>query len=378
MVVRRARGYAPLPITLKSETRNPQSGTILSVGAHLKNTVALKIGSDVFVSQHLGDLATKAAHEAFIRASADLPKLYDAPPERIAHDLHPEYLSTKFALRQPTHRVAIQHHWAHVVACMVENEIEPPVLGVSWDGTGYGLDGTIWGGEFLLAKKDGTFERVAHFRSFRLPGGDQAVREPRRSALGVLYEIFDDAVWELARIKGAFAPNELPVLRQMLIKRFNSPVTTSAGRLFDAVAALVGLRQRTSFEGQAAMELEFAADESFAGAPYSFQLSAGAPLVVDWEPSIRELLVDIQNETPPGVISTKFHHMLSRVILATAQRIGERKVVLSGGCFQNRVLLERVIADTRREAFTPFWHQRIPPNDGGIALGQAVAASWRA
>ncbi len=278
LVLRRARGYAPLPISLGPGTPNRERKTVLAVGAHLKNTVALRIGSDVFISQHLGDLATKAAHDAFIRSTADLPRLYDAPPEVIAHDLHPEYLSTKFALQQPSRHVAIQHHVAHVVACMAENEIAPPVLGVSWDGTGYGLDESIWGGEFFLAKGDGTFERVAHFRRFRLPGGDQAVREPRRSALGILYEIFGDTVWQRPEVQGAFSPNELPVLHQMLMKRFNAPLTSSVGRLFDAVAALIGLRQRTSFEGQAAMELEFAVQESFAGAAYPFERSAGSPI----------------------------------------------------------------------------------------------------
>jgi hydrogenase maturation protein HypF len=378
LVLRRARGYAPLPITLAPGIANRDRKTVLAVGAHLKNTVALKIGLDVFVSQHLGDLATKAAHDAFIRAAADLPRLYDAPPELIAHDLHPEYLSTKFALEQTGQHVAIQHHVAHVVACMAENEIAPPTLGVSWDGTGYGLDETIWGGEFFLARSDGTFERVAHFRPFRLPGGDQAIREPRRSALGVLYEIFGDAVWERPEVLSVFSPNELPILRQMLVKRFNAPLTSSAGRLFDAVAALIGLRQRASFEGQAAMELEFAAQESFTDAAYRCELRANAPIVVDWEPAIRALLGDIESGTAPAVISTKFHHMLSKTILATAQRIGESKVALSGGCFQNRFLSELVIADLRREGFTPFWHQRVPPNDGGIALGQAVAASRNA
>jgi hydrogenase maturation protein HypF len=376
LVLRRARGYAPLPISLAPGTANRGREIVLALGAHLKNTVALRIGSDVFISQHLGDLATQAAHDAFIRATADLPRLYDAPPEIIAHDLHPEYLSTKFALQQPGQHLAVQHHVAHVVACMAENEIVPPVLGVSWDGTGYGLDETIWGGEFFLAKGDGTFERVAHFRRFRLPGGDQAIREPRRSALGILHEIFRDAVWERAEIQNAFSPNELSVLRQMLIKRFNAPLTSSAGRLFDAVAALIGLRQRTSFEGQAAMELEFAVQDSLTDAAYPFELSADSPIVLDWEPAIRALLGDIESGTPPGAVSTKFHGMLSKMILATAQRVGQPKVVLSGGCFQNRFLTELVIADLQREGFRPFWHQRVPPNDGGIALGQAVAATW--
>ncbi|HEY3602947.1 MAG TPA: Sua5/YciO/YrdC/YwlC family protein, partial [Chthoniobacterales bacterium] len=373
MMLRRARGYAPLPIAVGSRHNN----VILAVGAHLKNTVALKVGSDVFVSQHIGDLATKAAHDAFTRAAADLPRLYEAEPDVIAHDLHPEYLSTRFALQQPGQKVAVQHHWAHIVACMAENEIAPPALGVSWDGTGYGLDDTIWGGEFLLARNDGNFERAGHLRPFRLPGGEQAIKEPRRCALGLLHEIFGEELWRKPRYLKAFAPNETTVLRQMLAKKINAPLTSSAGRLFDAVGALIGLRQRTSFEGQAAMELEFAAANDFSGSPYPFQLIGESPIVIDWEPAIRALLSDIESGTSPGEISAKFHHMLSKIILATADRSGEPKVILSGGCFQNRYLTELVIADLRAAGFEPVWHQWIPPNDGGISLGQAVAASWR-
>ena len=376
MMLRRARGYAPLPIALASRMENRESRIVLAVGAHLKNTVALNIGSDVFVSQHIGDLATKPAHDAFMRSTADLPRLYEAEPDVIAHDLHPEYLSTRFALQQPGQKVAVQHHWAHIVACMAENEIAPPALGVSWDGTGYGLDDTIWGGEFLRARNDGNFERAAYLRPFRLPGGEQAIKEPRRCALGLLHEMFGEKLWRKPRYLKAFAPNELRVLRQMLARKVNAPLTSSAGRLFDAVAALIGLRQRTSFEGQAAMELEFAAND-FAASPYSFHLSGQAPIVIDWEPAIRALLSDIESGTSPGEISAKFHHMLSKIILATADRSGEPKVILSGGCFQNRYLTELVIADLRAAGFEPVWHQWIPPNDGGISLGQAVAASWR-
>jgi hydrogenase maturation protein HypF len=408
MVLRRARGYAPLPITLASGMANHKSRIVLAVGAHLKNTVALKIGADIFVSQHIGDLATKAAHDAFRRSAADLPRLYDAPPELIAHDLHPEYLSTRFALEKgaavsepPNPRAAarkppllgVQHHWAHIVACMAENEIAPPALGVSWDGTGLGLDGTIWGGEFFVANGVGqvsnlpspeegklqtcptAFTRVAHLRQFRLPGGEQAIREPRRSALGLLHEIFGEELWEQAGWLVAFQPNELSVLRQMLAKKINAPVTSSAGRLFDAVAALVGLRQRASFEGQAAMELEFAADEESSCPGYPFALAGNDPIVIDWEPAIRALLGDIRGGTSPGTISAKFHHMLSETIVATAQKVAQRKVILSGGCFQNRYLTETVVEDLRAAGFSPIWHQRIPPNDGGIALGQAIAAS---
>ena len=220
MVLRRARGYAPLPVLLKSTVQRPQSKVVLAVGAHLKNSVALSVGNQVFISQHIGDLETEPANNAFRRVIADFEKLYDAKPEIIAADLHPDYLSTKFAMerRAPSRQesenanrqhaepvlgapqiVQVQHHVAHVLSCMAENEIEPPALGVSWDGTGYGLDGTIWGGEFFQVA-DKHIERIAHLRPFRLPGGDKAVKEPRRPAIGLLYEMFGDAAFEMTHL----------------------------------------------------------------------------------------------------------------------------------------------------------------------------------
>lgn len=375
LVLRRARGYAPLPITIKSAIRDRQS-TILSVGAHLKSTVALKIDNNIFVSQHIGDLETGQAFAAFQRAAGDLPRLYDAGIDVVACDMHPEYLSTKFASELTAAKTPVQHHWAHIAACMAENEVEAPALGVAWDGTGYGLDGTIWGGEFLLARNDGSFERVAHLRQFRLPGGDQAVKEPRRSALGILHEIFGEKLWDEDGIRSAFLANELSILRTMVEKNINAPLTSSAGRLFDAVSALIGLRQRARFEGQAAMELEFIADGDLREA-YPFDLREGTSMVIDWEPTIRAVLSDTKREVLRGAISGKFHNMLVQAIVAVARRIGEPNVVLSGGCFQNRLLLERAVERLRQEDFSPVWHQRLPPNDGGIAFGQAVVASWR-
>ncbi len=368
MVLRRARGYAPLPITLKRSQK-----TVLAVGAHLKNCVALSVDRNVFVSQHIGDLATREAHDAFIRSVADLPLLYETQPDLIAHDLHPEYLSTKHALKQPGQKVGVQHHWAHIASCMAENEIEPPLLGVAWDGTGYGTDATIWGGEFFLVEEN-SCRRVAHFRTFRLPGGDAAVREPRRSALGLLHEIFAEELWEQREVRANFTAAELKTLRSMLRKNVNSPLTSSAGRLFDGVAALAGLRSRSTFEGQAAMELEFAvvggSEES-----YPFTLRETKLLVIDWEPALRALLEDRRQNIGAGVIATRFHNMLVDAILAVARHFAQTKVALSGGCFQNRYLTERVIDQLRAAGFQPYWPQRVPPNDGGIALGQVWAAT---
>jgi hydrogenase maturation protein HypF len=368
MMLRRARGYAPLPVAFDRSLP-----TILAVGAHLKNTVALSVGRNVFVSQHIGDLATRQAYDAFTQSAADLPRLYDAEPELIVHDLHPEYLSTKHALQQPVPSVAVQHHWAHIAACMAENEIEPPLLGVAWDGTGYGVDGTIWGGEFFLVAKD-SCRRVAHFRSFRLPGGDAAVREPRRSSLGMLHEIFGEELWQRNEWRAHFTPAEVKTLRTMLTRAVNSPLTSSAGRLFDGVAALAGLRSHATFEGQAAMELEFAVDSATTES-YPFVLRSESPVVIDWEPALRALLEDRNQAVPIGQIAACFHNMLEEVIVALARHCGQTRVALSGGCFQNRYLTERVIDQLSAAGFQPFWPQRVPPNDGGISLGQIYLAT---
>jgi hydrogenase maturation protein HypF len=368
IVTRRARGYAPLPVQLTQPLPS-----ILALGAHLKNTVALSVGPNVFVSQHIGDLETEQAYTAFVRSAADLPQLYETRIDAVACDMHPDYLSSKHALQFSVPIRAVQHHWAHIVSCMAENELTPPLLGVSWDGTGYGGDGTIWGGEFLRGDVNG-FSRVGHLRQFRLPGGEAAVKEPRRSAIGLLYEIFGDQLWSLENLLSAFDRSELSLIRQMLEKGVNAPLTSSAGRLFDAVAGLIGLRLRASFEGQAAMELEFAAHERVDD-KYSFTLQEKSPLVIDWQPAILEIIDDLRAGKTPGMISAKFHNMLAEMIVAVARKIRQEKVVLSGGCFQNRLLTERTIDRLTAENFRPYWHQRIPPNDGGISLGQVVAAT---
>ncbi len=378
LVLRRARGYAPLPIRLSK----PMPG-ILAVGAHLKNTIALTVGSNVFISQHIGDLENNEANEAFREVIASFRSLYATEPEQIAADLHPDYLSSRYALNCGRPVAAIQHHFAHVASCMAENELDGAVLGVSWDGTGYGTDGTIWGGEFLLTD-DASFQRVATFRRFRLPGGERAVHEPRRAALGLLYEIFGPALLQRRDLAAldAFSAEELGLMVQMLAKDINSPRTSSAGRLFDAVASIAGLRQRASFEGQAAMELEFALDQGKDYAPYPFDImretdsrESGELRIVDWAPIILALLEDVGNNIPIGRISRRFHNTLVEIIIAVAKQIGEKRVVLTGGCFQNKYLTVRTVQRLQTEGFRPYWHQRVPPNDGGIALGQAFAAA---
>jgi hydrogenase maturation protein HypF len=389
LVLRRARGYAPLPVSLRSA-----APPILGVGAHLKNCVAMSVGANVFVSQHVGDLETVEAFGAFESVIGAFERMYEAAPSVVACDAHPDYLSTAYARRRGLPTRTVQHHLAHVLSAMAENEVEPPALGVSWDGTGFGLDGTTWGGEFI-AVVSGSASRVATFRSFPLPGGDRAVREPRRTALALLREVFGDDVWEMDDLATlvAFSEPERRILRTMLERGVNAPRTSSVGRLFDAVASIAGLRQHVRFEGQAAMGLEFAlegtkTDESYLIGIVEARPSAGeagpavaglfdAPLrTIDVAPLVRALVADVRAGVPIGTMSARFHNGLVEAAVEIARRTALERVVLSGGCFQNRYLLERAIARLRAEGFRPVWHQRIPPNDGGIALGQVAAVAW--
>ena len=382
LVLRRARGYAPLPLPIE-----PPSAPVLALGAHLKNTVALASGSNVFVSQHIGDLESAEASDAFVRVIADFQRLYDVTPVAVVADLHPDYRSSRYAETLGVPVARVQHHVAHVAACMAENDVKGPVLGVAWDGTGFGTDGTVWGGEFI-AVGNATFTRVACLRPFRLPGGDRAIREPRRSALGVLQAIAGNgAIAVPSKTAAAFCETEQALLLEAMARGVNSPVTTSAGRLFDAMASLSGLRQRAGFEGQAAMDLEFAIAPGTPGV-YPFALSEdpaafavgswqAPPLVIDWAPMVRTLIADVEAGVPAGVVAGRAHNTMAEMIVAVAEFFNEPAVVLSGGCFQNRYLTERSVVRLREAGFRPYWHQRIPPNDGGISLGQ-IAAYLRA
>ncbi|MGJ3249240.1 MAG: carbamoyltransferase HypF [Elainellaceae cyanobacterium] len=387
-VLRRARGYAPLPLSLPLQSDiQHKTPTILALGAHLKSAIALSLDQRVVVSQHLGDLDTPETTARFRDAVAQLLGLYDCQPVAIACDAHPDYYSTQFAhaLGESMQASAIpvipiQHHYAHVLSCMVDNSLQPPVLGIAWDGTGYGLDGTIWGGEFLAIPDRPTcqegFERLAHLRPFRLPGGDAAVKEPRRSALGLLYECFGDAVveWDdLAPIQ-AFSKQELKVLTQMLRNGVNTPATSSAGRLFDAIASLLNLCQRASFEGHAAMQLEFALHgvTTEATYPYTLDSTPHEPLVFDWQPMVIALVDELRDRRSPALISATFHNTLVDGMVAIARTVHIRQVVLTGGCFQNRYLLKHAVHRLSAAGFSPVFHRRIPSNDGGIAVGQLL------
>ena len=393
MVLRRSRGYAPLPIQLKvAGGRSPDmpigsgpaqhggggkgSEVVLAVGAHLKNSVALVIGPNVFISQHIGDLETEPAAAAFRRVIADLQSMFGTEAQRIAADLHPDYQSTKFARGYGKPLFVVQHHVAHVLSCVAESEVELPALGVAWDGTGYGPDGTIWGGEFFLIQPSGV-QRVASLRPFALPGGDTAIKEPRRAALGLLYEMYGDEIFmqKHLAIMPAFSGSELALLRTMLVRGLNSPRTSSMGRLFDAVASLTGLRQQTGYEGQAAMELEYAVAGHQTEQYYEMALvSYNGLLMPDWFPLIRAIMADRERGLAVGEISAKFHNALAEVVVEIARQLGQSRVVLSGGCFQNRYILERVATRLCEEKKNPYWPQRVPANDGGIALGQIYAA----
>ena len=369
IVLRRGRGYAPLPVVVAMT-----GSTAIAVGGQMKNSVAISSGDQVFLSQHIGDLDTGPAYAAFNRVISDLENLFESKPKAAAHDMHPDYRSTQWTRGKSFKKVPVQHHYAHILSCMAENEVSSPVLGIAWDGTGYGTDGTIWGGEFLRIKRGG-FDRAAHFRAFPLPGGDAAIREPRRSALGLLYSTFGENAFEFEDVDTlrAFLPAELNVIRGMLTREINCPLTSSAGRLFDAVASLIGTRQVTGFEGQAAMELEFIADRSIAE-HYPFTVDRiDDSAVIDTAEMVRSILRDREEQVSPSVISSRFHNTLVEMMVNIAHLSGEEKIALSGGCFQNKLLTELAITRLRSDGFKVYWHQRIPPNDGGIALGQLAA-----
>ncbi|NQU25789.1 MAG: carbamoyltransferase HypF [Candidatus Nealsonbacteria bacterium] len=392
-LLRRARGYAPLPIDL-----GHRSPTILAVGGHLKNTVGLGLGSvrathqtPVILASHIGDLEHPLAVAVHRRAARDLVGFFDAVPEAVACDLHPDYASTRhaeaLAAEWGVPLVRVQHHHAHAAACMAEHHLDGPVLALTWDGTGYGPDATVWGGEALVC--DGAaFTRVAHLRTFALPGGDRAVRQPRRSALGLLFEIMGSRDTERVLGLGGqlncrpltrsgvawFEPAELATLIAMLERSIQCPRTSSMGRLFDAVAAICGLPAVTSFEGQAAMALEFAADVNETGV-YPLPLSDDTPAVADWEPLVRAVLADRTSGVPVGQIAARFHNALAELGVAIARQAGCSQIVLSGGCFQNALLSQRLHTRLLQSGLNVYTHRQVPPGDGGIALGQVFIAA---
>ncbi len=359
--LRRARGYAPAPHYHRRKLPN-----VLAVGAHFKNTIAISMGRQTVISQHIGDLSTPEAHNAFHAIVEDLPRLYDFTPEIVACDLHPDYLSSQFARNLNLPTVQVQHHHAHIASVMAEHALEGPVLGIAWDGTGLGSDGTVWGGEFLICEK-GDFQRFASLRPFRLPGGDVAALEPRRSALGLLHTI-----GQPFHFAHGFEESELRLIEANLRQDINAPLTSSVGRLFDSVAALLGLGQVTAFEGQTAMKLEFAAHGRI-GSPYPW----GAGDVVDWAPMIAAIIADRDRGSSIESIAARFHGTLIEIMVAVARKSGLAEVALSGGCFQNKILYELGAKRLKEAGFKVYLPRQLPPNDGGISLGQVWVASWQ-
>ncbi len=376
-LIRHARGYAPQVVQLSSSVDSETC--ILALGAHLKNTLALSIGDRVILSQHIGDLESPQARERLHQTAKDFLALYHCQPTAIACDRHPDYGSTQLAHRL-AHQwnvplIPVQHHYAHVLAAMAEHQLSGDILGIAWDGTGYGLDQTIWGGEFLQITADG-FKRVAHWLPFPLPGGDICSREPRRSALGLLYGCYGatvfDKMTDLAPIK-TFTVTQLAGLQQMLTHQINTPMTSSMGRLFDGIASILDLHQCISFEGQGAMSLEGVARQTQVRCGYPFIISRASPHVIDWRPLVRAIIHDQRQGISSAIISAKFHRTLVEVILGISQLVGCSQVVLTGGCFQNKILSNQAIEYLKAAGIQPYWHQRIPPNDGGIAVGQVLA-----
>ncbi len=372
-MVRRSRGYAPEPIALPVPARR----RLLAVGAELKNTVSVAKGTGVVASHHIGDLEHLPAYRSFVQAVHHLCHLVGVEPDLVAHDLHPEYLSTKFAADLDLPDVAVQHHHAHIASCLVEHGRRDPVLGVAFDGLGMGPDGTLWGGELLVADLTG-YRRVGHLRAVPLPGGNQAIREPWRMAL----------VWastalgslEAERYGQSVDDRWKAVLA--LSEHANTPLTTSAGRVFDAVSALLGLRSRVTYEAQAAIELEACAAGVPPSAAPGYELAVdrvGEMLVLDPSPAIARVVSERDAGTPKSEIAAGFHDGLARSVAAAAAELareaGLDTVALSGGVFQNSRLTTGVASDLQEAGLTVLVHERVPPNDGGISIGQAGVAA---
>ncbi len=374
--IRRSRGYAPFPVRLPFEAR-----PLLALGADLKSTVCLARGPHALMSPHIGDLENHETYLSYAEMIERMAGLFRVRPQAVAHDLHPDYLSTRYALSldPALPRVPVQHHHAHVAACMAEHRLTGPVIGVAFDGSGYGIDEDIWGGEFLVADYAG-FERVAHLGAVPMPGGDRAVREPFRMALAHLLQAFGewDPRWPPVRAASAA---ERRMIGWQLERGVNAPLTSSVGRLFDAVASLAGVRHRARYEAQAAMELEALADGVTPDLTYPLAITGRAPLVIEPAPLVRAIVDDVATGTPAPLVAARFHATLAQAVVQVSERVraatGLGRVVLSGGVFQNAILLAAARHGLAAAGFQVFTHRLVPPNDGGIALGQAAVAHAR-
>ena len=372
--IRRSRGYVPVPVFLKDEMP-----PILALGAELKNTICVTKGNMAFLSQHVGDLENLSTYEFFQLTIDHLTRILEITPQLIAYDLHPDYLSTRFAQAQPDiTRVQVQHHHAHIVSCMAEHKLDGKVIGLSFDGTGYGTDGTIWGGEILIVAA-ADFERAGHLETVCMPGGAAAIKEPWRMAVSYLMQAFGSQFQSLdIPVLNAVAEDKLTIVSEMIAKGVNAPLTSSLGRLFDGVAAILGIRNSVNFEGQAAMELEMLAADS-TDTVYDFEWAFDDRYRILAAPIIRAVVHDYQKGVSAAHISATFHNTLIRLFVDVCNDIRKarelNRVVLSGGCFQNSTLLTGLIRELHRNRFEVFAHEQVPTNDGGISLGQAVIAA---
>lgn len=376
-VLRRSRGFVPQAIDLGLDMEE-----VLAFGGELKNTFCLTKSHYAILSQHIGDLENYETMQFFEETLVRMKHLFKVAPRVVAHDLHPGYMSTRMAVVAATEagierRIGVQHHHAHIASCMIENHLRGKVIGVALDGTGFGTDGRIWGGEFLVADFAG-FVRRAHLRNVLLPGGDAAVRQPWRMALSYLRDTFGGQIPERVACFRGVAGKQFGVVNAMLSRRVQTVETSSCGRLFDAVAALVGVASEVTFEGQAAIALEMATVRNVDGR-YGFEVEDGEPAVLDFRPMIVDVVQDVLAGRPVGEISARFHNTLSAAIVEVCCRIRNNdavdRVCLSGGTFQNLYLLHATVVELRRRGFGVFLHARVPANDGGISLGQAVVAN---
>lgn len=372
LLLRMARGYAPRSLALAAP-----AAPALALGGQLKASLAVTMRDRIVLGPYIGDLHTPRARRRWQRELDGMCGLHGITPATVACDEHPDYYTSAAARACSNNVVRVQHHLAHVLACVADNALGGPVLGVAFDGSGYGSDGTVWGGEFLRVEGV-AWQRIAHLRPFALPGGERAVSEPRRAAAGLLFELFGATVFDDDRCAplAAMSDAERRIIRRMLVQGINSPRSSSVGRLFDAVAALLDLVQVSRYEGEAAMALEFALGEATAVDAYPLPLREhGATAELDWAPLVHALLADSRRGAGLGHIAAAFHNALAAATVAAARRAGVHQVVLSGGCFQNRYLSERTIVALRAAGFAVYWHRHVPPNDGALALGQAAWAA---
>ncbi|MCE1226078.1 MAG: carbamoyltransferase HypF [Geobacteraceae bacterium] len=371
---RRSRGYVPRPVLLPFD-----AGKILAVGAELKNTICLTRGNQAFLSQHIGDLKNEATLDTFRQTINHLGSIMEIRPERVVCDQHPDYLSTRYADELGLPLLRVQHHHAHLASCMAENGLDGDVIGVIFDGTGLGDDGTVWGGEFLVGGYAGV-QRAGHLKQIRLPGGDLAAKEPWRMAVAWLWEPLGEAVWQLPGMP-ALAATDRQLLQVMLERGINAPLTSSAGRLFDAAAFLLGAATRNNFDGQAGMALEALAETATATGLLPYHLQPGRPFQLDLAPLLLGLVQRLQAGESVASLAWAFHASLATAVLEGCELIrnetGFDRVALSGGVFQNRLLTELVYTFLAKSHFSVFIHRLVPPNDGGICLGQAAIAARR-